>query len=133
MEMILEMKAFEHLYQVYLPIKVHYLVADCHHRLFIINCLIEAPLLFVGKITLLDIGNNDIGSKGAFHVAEYIKKTKSLLWLNLYMNDIGDEVWSFIVVVLDFVCSLCQPLRVGYQGNLIMYILCYIFGLLSCN
>lgn len=48
---------------------------------------------FTGRITLLDIGNNDIGPKGAFHVAEYIKKSKSLLWLNLYMNDIGDEVY----------------------------------------
>ncbi|EOY00343.1 Leucine-rich repeats-ribonuclease inhibitor domain-containing protein isoform 3, partial [Theobroma cacao] len=44
-----------------------------------------------GKITLLDLGNNSITAKGAFHVAEYIKKSKSLLWVNLYMNDIGDE------------------------------------------
>lgn len=48
-----------------------------------------------GKLTLLDIGNNEISSRGAFHVAEYIKKAKSLLWLNLYMNDIGDEVLTF--------------------------------------
>ncbi|KAG6489455.1 hypothetical protein ZIOFF_050724 [Zingiber officinale] len=46
---------------------------------------------FVRKITLLDIGNNEIGPKGAFSIAEFVKKTKSLLWLNLYMNDIGDE------------------------------------------
>ncbi|KAG6503504.1 hypothetical protein ZIOFF_035819 [Zingiber officinale] len=46
---------------------------------------------FEGKITLLDIGNNEIGPKGAFSIAEFVKKTKSLLWLNLYMNDIGDE------------------------------------------
>ncbi|KAF5201514.1 Nlr family card domain containing [Thalictrum thalictroides] len=44
-----------------------------------------------GKFTLLYIGNNEIGAKGAFYVAEYIKKSKNLLWLNLYMNDIGDE------------------------------------------
>ncbi|KAF9625694.1 hypothetical protein IFM89_026274 [Coptis chinensis] len=44
-----------------------------------------------GKFTLLDLGNNEIGPKGAFHIAEFIKKTKGLLWLNLYMNDIGDE------------------------------------------
>ncbi|XVF02377.1 hypothetical protein REPUB_Repub04eG0170300 [Reevesia pubescens] len=44
-----------------------------------------------GKITLLDLGNNSITAKGAFHVAEYIKRSKSLLWVNLYMNDIGDE------------------------------------------
>jgi Ran GTPase-activating protein (RanGAP) involved in mRNA processing and transport len=47
--------------------------------------------LTTGKITTLDIGNNNIGSKGAFHVAEYIKKAKSVQWLNLYMNDIGDQ------------------------------------------
>ncbi|KAL5988525.1 hypothetical protein ACLOJK_036290 [Asimina triloba] len=45
----------------------------------------------VGRLTLLDIGNNEIGPKGAFRVADVIKKSKSLLWLNLYMNDIGDE------------------------------------------
>ncbi|OMO78174.1 Leucine-rich repeat, ribonuclease inhibitor subtype [Corchorus capsularis] len=44
-----------------------------------------------GKITLLDLGNNSITAKGAFHVAAYLKKSKSLLWVNLYMNDIGDE------------------------------------------
>lgn len=46
----------------------------------------------VGKLALLDIGNNSITAKGAFHVAEFIKRTKSLVLLNLYMNDIGDEV-----------------------------------------
>ncbi|KAG6524045.1 hypothetical protein ZIOFF_013935 [Zingiber officinale] len=45
---------------------------------------------FARKITLLDIGNNEIGPKGAFSIAEFVKKTKSLLRLNLYMNDIGD-------------------------------------------
>ncbi|KAH8499940.1 hypothetical protein H0E87_015250 [Populus deltoides] len=43
------------------------------------------------KLTHLDIGNNSISAKGAFHVAEYVKKSKSLFWLNMYMNDIGDE------------------------------------------
>ncbi|RXH79658.1 hypothetical protein DVH24_040805 [Malus domestica] len=47
--------------------------------------------LMSGKLTLLDIGNNSFTAKGAFHVGGYIKKTKNLLWLNLYMNDIGDE------------------------------------------
>lgn len=46
----------------------------------------------VGKLTALDLANNSIGARGAFHVAEYIKKSKSLLWISLYMNDIGDEV-----------------------------------------
>ncbi|KAK4382940.1 hypothetical protein Sango_2725400 [Sesamum angolense] len=44
-----------------------------------------------GKLTALDLANNSISARGAFHVAEYIKKSKSLLWINLYMNDIGDE------------------------------------------
>ncbi|KAF8407960.1 hypothetical protein HHK36_007100 [Tetracentron sinense] len=56
-----------------------------------IRALMSGLSAHKGKITLLDIGNNEIGSKGAFHVAEFIKKSKSLLWLNLYMNDIGDE------------------------------------------
>lgn len=46
----------------------------------------------LGKLTALDLANNSISAKGAFHVAEYIKKSKSLLWISLYMNDIGDEV-----------------------------------------
>lgn len=45
-----------------------------------------------GKLVLLDLANNSITARGAFHVAEYVKKSKSLLWLNLYMNDIKDEV-----------------------------------------
>lgn len=45
-----------------------------------------------GKIASLDIGNNSISARGAFHVSEYIKRSKSLRWINLYMNDIGDEV-----------------------------------------
>lgn len=49
-------------------------------------------LISSGKLTNLDLGNNEIGTGGAFHIAEYIKKTKSLAWLGLYMNDIGDEV-----------------------------------------
>ncbi|PPS11518.1 hypothetical protein GOBAR_AA09123 [Gossypium barbadense] len=48
-------------------------------------------MFFLGRITLLDFGNNSITAKGAFHVAEYIKRSKNLLWVNLYMNDIGDE------------------------------------------
>ncbi|KAH0461987.1 hypothetical protein IEQ34_009562 [Dendrobium chrysotoxum] len=56
-----------------------------------VRALVSGLSAHKGKITLLDLGNNDIGPKGAFHVANYIKKTKSLLWLNLYMNDIGDE------------------------------------------
>lgn len=56
----------------------------------------------LGKLTLLDVGNNSISERGAFYVAEYIKKSKSLLWLNLYMNDIGDEVLILLTVVNNF-------------------------------
>ncbi|KAG6468670.1 hypothetical protein ZIOFF_073360 [Zingiber officinale] len=63
---------------------------------------------FARKITLLDIGNNEIGPKGAFNIAEFVKKTKSLLWLNLYMNDIGDEVWLLTIVALCSVASLLK-------------------------
>ncbi|KAK1437835.1 hypothetical protein QVD17_03635 [Tagetes erecta] len=44
-----------------------------------------------GKLTALDIGKNMITSKGAIHVAEFIKRSKSLLSLNVYINDIKDE------------------------------------------
>ncbi|KAG5067965.1 hypothetical protein JHK85_000342 [Glycine max] len=53
-----------------------------------------------GKLTLLDIGNNSLTAKGSFHVAEYIRKSRNLLWLNLYMNDIGDEGAEKIAVAL---------------------------------
>ncbi|KAL1102177.1 hypothetical protein V6Z11_D05G346900 [Gossypium hirsutum] len=56
-----------------------------------IRSLISSLSSHKGKITLLDFGNNSITAKGAFHVAEYIKRSKNLLWVNLYMNDIGDE------------------------------------------
>ncbi|MBA0660300.1 hypothetical protein Goklo_012337, partial [Gossypium klotzschianum] len=56
-------------------------------------------MFFLGKITLLDFGNNSITAKGAFHVAEYIKRSKNLLWVNLYMNDIGDENYTSILGV----------------------------------
>ncbi|KAL9667355.1 hypothetical protein QQ045_001709 [Rhodiola kirilowii] len=56
-----------------------------------IRALMSGFNLHKGKITNLDISNNSITSKGAFYVAEFVKKSKSLKWLNLYMNDIGDE------------------------------------------
>ncbi|KAG6521005.1 hypothetical protein ZIOFF_018070 [Zingiber officinale] len=63
---------------------------------------------FARKITLLDIGNNEIGPKGAFSIVEFVKKTKSLLRLNLYMNDIGDAVWLLTIVALCSVASLLK-------------------------
>lgn len=52
---------------------------------------------FSGKLTRLEIGNNSISAKGALHVAEYIKKNKNVLSLNISMNDIGDEVFGFLI------------------------------------
>lgn len=52
----------------------------------------EGSYFHAGKLTVLDLANNSIGARGASHVAEYIKKSKSLLLISLYMNDIGDEV-----------------------------------------
>ncbi|KAI8522599.1 hypothetical protein RHMOL_Rhmol13G0008500 [Rhododendron molle] len=45
----------------------------------------------IGRLQHLDIGNNAITSEGAVHVAEYVRESKSLVFLNLSMNDIGDE------------------------------------------
>ncbi|PKA47868.1 RAN GTPase-activating protein 1 [Apostasia shenzhenica] len=82
-----------------------------------IRALMSGLSVQKGKITLLDLGNNDIGPKGAFHVAEYIKKTKSLLWLNLYMNDIGDEGAERIADALkqNRTISTIDLLELGYN------------------
>lgn len=45
-----------------------------------------------GRIITLDLSNNSMGSKGAVHIAEIMKKSRHLQWLNLYMNDMGDQV-----------------------------------------
>ena len=60
----------------------------------------ENDIFSLGKLTALDLGNNSLSAKGAFQVAEYIRKSRSLLWLNLYMNDIGDEVLASHFVIL---------------------------------
>lgn len=73
---------------------------------------------FVGKISLLDISNNEIGSKGAFHVAEFIKQSKSLLWLNLYMNDIGDEVWIKLLFCFYFYYQVTYPYAICYRRQI---------------
>ncbi|KAG6483883.1 hypothetical protein ZIOFF_060669 [Zingiber officinale] len=83
--------------------------AKCLSDILKVNgCIQKLQLNSSGKITLLDIGNNEIGPKGAFSIAEFVKKTKSLLWLNLYMNDIGDEVWLLTIVALCSVASLLK-------------------------
>ncbi|OEL31478.1 Protein NLRC3 [Dichanthelium oligosanthes] len=53
--------------------------------------LMSALSAHKGKITVVDIGNNNISPEGLRPVAEFIKRTKSLLWFSLYMNDISDE------------------------------------------
>jgi len=45
-----------------------------------------------GKIVTLDLSNNNMGARGAQSMAEVVKKSRCLAWLNLYMNDMGDEV-----------------------------------------
>ncbi|KAF7123262.1 hypothetical protein RHSIM_Rhsim12G0124700 [Rhododendron simsii] len=56
-----------------------------------VRALMSSLSLREGGLKHLDIGNNAITSKGAFHVAEYVRESKSLVFLNLSMNDIGDE------------------------------------------
>ncbi|VAI72497.1 unnamed protein product [Triticum turgidum subsp. durum] len=56
-----------------------------------LRVLMSALSAHKGKITVLDIGNNNITSEGSLYVAEFIKVTKSLRWLSLYMDDVGDE------------------------------------------
>ncbi|KAK1393627.1 hypothetical protein POM88_012683 [Heracleum sosnowskyi] len=57
-----------------------------------VRALVSGLVLHKGKLTILDIGNNAISSKGAHHVAEFIKGSKTLTWISIYMNDIGDEI-----------------------------------------
>ncbi|KAK1357258.1 hypothetical protein POM88_050514 [Heracleum sosnowskyi] len=57
-----------------------------------VRALVSGLVLHKGKLTALDIGNNAISSKGAHHVAEFIKGSKTLTWISIYMNDIGDEI-----------------------------------------
>ncbi|CAI5972175.1 unnamed protein product [Closterium sp. NIES-64] len=54
--------------------------------------LASGLLAHKGKLVTIDLSNNSMGSKGAAHIAEVIKKSRSLQWLNLYMNDFGDKV-----------------------------------------
>ncbi|XP_008659072.1 NLR family CARD domain-containing protein 3 isoform X1 [Zea mays] len=53
--------------------------------------LMSALSAHKGKITVVDIGNNNISPEGLHPVAEFLKRTKSLQWFSLYMNDISDE------------------------------------------
>ena len=51
----------------------------------------------------MDIGNNNISPEGLRPVAEFLKRTKSLQWFSLYMNDISDEV-----ILLLHLFSVCM-------------------------
>ncbi|XP_062111809.1 uncharacterized protein LOC133823200 isoform X2 [Humulus lupulus] len=57
-----------------------------------IRALIDGLCSHKGKLTRLEIGNNSISAKGAFHVAEFIKKSKSLTTLNISMNDGAERI-----------------------------------------
>lgn len=52
----------------------------------------------------MDIGNNNISPEGLRPVAEFLKRTKSLQWFSLYMNDISDEV--IMLLQLFSVCMM---------------------------
>jgi hypothetical protein len=52
----------------------------------------------------VDIGNNNISPEGLRPVAEFLKRTKSLQWFSLYMNDISDEV--IMLLQLFSVCMM---------------------------
>ncbi|GJN00199.1 hypothetical protein PR202_ga17613 [Eleusine coracana subsp. coracana] len=71
--------------------------------------LMSALSAHKGKITVVDIGNNNIGSEGLRPVAEFIKRTKSLLWFSLYMNDISDEGGNNIHS--KGVCAIAETLK----------------------
>ncbi|WOH13591.1 hypothetical protein DCAR_0833101 [Daucus carota subsp. sativus] len=57
-----------------------------------VRALMSGLLSHKGEIIALDLGNNGLSSRGATYVAEYIRKSKTLLWMSLFMNDLRDEV-----------------------------------------
>lgn len=69
---------------------------------------LDSPFFHAGKLTVLDLANNAIGARGASQVAEYIKKSKSLLLISLYMNDIGDEVHLVFCAFIPKFCHFCR-------------------------
>jgi len=52
----------------------------------------------------VDIGNNNISPEGLRPVASFLKRTKSLQWFSLCMNDISDEV--MLLLQLFSVCMM---------------------------
>lgn len=122
MEIRLEMKEYGHWSRVCAHIKVLFCYINCifwFRKDIDVFIYMHWHAYFSGKLTRLEIGNNSISAKGAFHVAEYVKKTKSLIALNISMNDIGDEVlllriclpvffWSILLTLLSRIEILLQ-------------------------
>ena len=67
----------------------------------------------------MDIGNNNINSEGLRPVAEFIKKTKSLLWFSLYMNDISDEVILLLVLFSLYMIPMTKSIGWSTYGHMI--------------
>ncbi|KAL3511242.1 hypothetical protein ACH5RR_030643 [Cinchona calisaya] len=79
-----------------------------------ICALITGLSLHKGEVTSLGVRNNSISARGAFHVAEYIQRSKSLRLINMSMNDIGDEGAEKIAVALRLNRSLTD---INLSGN----------------
>ena len=114
-------------------------VSWCHHyvltkvlHFFWLNklsaslCLVDCLILImcmhgwiIGKIAVVDIGNNNINSEGLRPVAEFIKKTKSLLWFSLYMNDISDEVLLLLVLFSLYMIPMTKSIGWSTYGHMI--------------
>ncbi|KAK1381436.1 Chloroplast envelope protein 1 [Heracleum sosnowskyi] len=64
------------------------------------RALVSGLLSHKGELVSLDLGNNGISSSGATYVAEYIRSSKTLLWMSLFMNDLRDEGMAKIAAAL---------------------------------
>lgn len=64
------------------------------------RALVSGLLSHKGELVALDLGNNGISSAGATYVAEYIRSSKTLLWMSLFMNNLRDEGMAKIAAAL---------------------------------
>ncbi|XP_074373092.1 uncharacterized protein LOC141713528 isoform X1 [Apium graveolens] len=64
------------------------------------RALVLGLLSHKGELVALDLGNNGISSSGATYIAEYIRSSKTLLWMSLFMNDLRDEGMAKIAAAL---------------------------------
>jgi len=92
-----------------------------------IHSLITGLTSHKRKLTLLDICNNSLTDKdkGAFYVVGYIKKIKSLLWLNICMNDIDERDAARLHIgdigLLNYVLKSLDNVIVGNYVKVIVY------------